>query len=277
VLSTNSLHRVLSNAVEKGRLQRLVARHRAHLERTRGDLARRNREVEDLYHVLSHDLKAPLNSVSEFLEIVLIGLAGPLQDQQREFLEIARQSCSQMGRCIDDLLDINRLETGRLRLDLTSVEVESFVRRVVISVVPAARGRGVTLSEDIPPGLPRVEIDPNRIGQVLRNLLSNALKFTPQGGRIAVSASVEEDDRVTLRVSDTGRGIPAEQLSSLFQHPGCALADDEGAAGGGGAGLRLCKELVELHGGMLTVQSTLGRGSTFAFTLPPSEASTPVG
>jgi PAS domain S-box-containing protein len=234
-----------------------------------GDL---NTEIQSFYHTLSHELKTPLTSAREFVSIVMDGLAGPLNETQLEYLGIAKESCDQLRLYINDMLDVTRLETGKLTLDFQAGPLTPQVEAVVKMLTPAATGKGVSLSCDSQPDLPAVSFDKHRIVQLLTNLITNAIKFTPAGGQIRVSVSEAPADPECLQVAvhDTGRGIPKGQLDLIFSRLYQAHRDDAMAEAcrGLGLGLYICQELVQLHGGRISVESELGQGSTFTFTIP---------
>lgn len=243
------------------------------LEKINNDLLRRNQEIQSFYHTLSHELKTPLTSAREFISIVLEGLAGPLSQKQLEYLRIAKESCNQLRLLLNDLLDTTRLETGKLRIEPKATSLEALIHDVVSMLSPAVTSKRIYLSTRIQPGLPRVEIDESRIRQVLINLLNNALKYTPAGGRIAleVTESSERPDCLRISVSDSGRGIPADQIDRVFDRLYQVKMDGLPLEQGMGLGLYISKQLVELHGGRIWVESAWEKGSTFTFEIPRNE------
>lgn len=277
-LSVNSLRRVISNAIAKYKLQEALEEHRRRLEEINEDLLRKNQEIQNFYHMVSHELSSPLMSAQEYVSTVLNGTAGPLNDKQRKFLEIARQSCSQMCVYVNDLLDVARLHIGKLGINPCPVSIEKLVHGVVASKSPAAQEKGSRLKYIIQPDLPEVSIDQKRIKQVLSNMLSNALKFTPEGGEIIVRVddNPTAPEFVLVSVSDTGRGIEPDRLPYIFDRFYQVRSGDWMTHRGMGLGLHICQELVRLHGGDIWVQSEPGKGSTFSFTIPkctPEETS----
>jgi two-component system, sensor histidine kinase and response regulator len=278
VLTPKSLERAITNVVEKFKLLRAVEEQRRLLEQTIQELRRRNEEIRSFYHVISHELKTPLTVIVGFLSIVLDGLAGPLNEDQREYLSIAKESCSQIDLALNDLLDVARLETGKLHISLRSVAIGDLVAQAVAAMEHLAEDEGIHLRRVIPPSLPRVMVDEKRIAQVLSNLLSNALKFTPEAGQILVTA-VQDPQRpacIVVSVSDTGQGIPPEQCGQIFERL-YQVRNETISNGGLGLGLYICRELIKLHGGDIWVDSVLGQGSTFSFTVPTVVASERLG
>ncbi|MGH6636371.1 MAG: ATP-binding protein [Gammaproteobacteria bacterium] len=269
-LSAMSLRRSISNAIEKSKLRAAIAEQHRVLAQTNFELQRKNAEIQQFYHLLSHEMKTPLTSAREFVSIVLDGLAGSLSEAQREYLSYARESCDQMTLGLNDLLDSTRLETGKLHIALQPGCVSTLVARVVVSMAPQAQDKRIQLEQSIAPDLPQVLMDEKRITQVLTNLLSNALKFTPERGEVSVRVGndPERPRCVLVSVSDTGRGIEPAQLDQVFDRLYQIRSGDATIEGGLGLGLYICREVVRLHGGEIWVDSTPGEGSTFFFTVP---------
>jgi signal transduction histidine kinase len=244
-LSAKALERSIRNAVEKYGLRLAVEEYRRMLEHTNDELRRRNEEIRSFYHTLSHELKTPLTVMMGFLSIVLDELAGPVNAEQRDYLKIARESCEQMTLTLDDLLDVARLETGKLKVSPKRVAIGEVVAQVVMAMQPMVQETGIRVGHEIAPNLPDVYIDEKRITQVLMNLLGNARKFTPPGGTITVR--VHEDPQqpaqVQISVCDTGRGIPLEYCPYIFERLYQVPGEDTTSQGGLGLGLYICREL----------------------------------
>ena len=200
---------------------------------------------------------------------MLEGLAGPLTRDQQEYLQIVDGCCDSLKQNINDLFDITRLETGKLSVVPQSDDLGHLIRQVVTSFVPIARNKEVTLQYSLASDFPNVFMDQHRIRQVLNNLLSNAVKFTPKGGSVMVKVADEmpHTDRVVISVSDTGMGIPPEQLNQIFERLYQIRNNNSPAVAGLGLGLFVSQQLVKLHSGELSVHSRLGEGSIFSFTL----------
>ncbi|MEM7136645.1 MAG: ATP-binding protein [Myxococcota bacterium] len=220
---------------------------------------------------ISHELRTPLTLILAPLNELLSSL-GP--SPERETLAIAKRNGDRLLRLIDDLLDLAKLEAGGLRLRVRELDLAALVRQATENAGPACKARGIHLrfeSKGQPPG---ISGDPHRLEIVFTNLIGNAIKFTPEGGRIEVSV-LHSAEGVTVSVSDTGPGIPKAQLTEIFQR----FRQGEGPRGehrgGVGIGLALAKELAEVHGGRLTVESVLGQGATFRVFLPPGSAQFP--
>ena len=214
---------------------------------------------------VSHQLKTPLTSLEMAIHILLTEKPGMLTPKQGELLAVAREESERLHTIIDDLLDISRMESGRVKMNFAPVSPGVMALDAAEPFRRLAQERGVLLTIDIQPGLPEVRADAMQVGHIFSNLLSNALKYTPPGGSITVSVK-SEDSRVSFSVSDTGKGIPREYTENIFEKFVELPGDD--AERGAGLGLSIVKEIVAAHGGEITVDSTEGKGTTFTFVLP---------
>jgi len=246
----------------------------AQLEQTNRDLVKRSEEIQYFYHTLSHELKTPLTAAREFVSIVIDGLAGELNSTQLKYLRIAKKSCTELAVYINDLLDATRLDTGKLHLELKAASLPAIIHRAIAVMEPVAIGKKIRLSEDLDTRLMDVMVDESRIMQILTNLLNNALKFTFEGGEVIVKFGEDSKNSEFLQISvtDTGCGIPKDQIDNLFHRFYQIKKGDATPEKGVGLGLYLCREMVLLHGGKIWVESSLGKGSTFSFTIPKQTA-----
>jgi two-component system phosphate regulon sensor histidine kinase PhoR len=229
-----------------------------------GELRRLERARRELTANVSHELRTPLTSIKGFAETLL---AGAMRDEAtcRRFLEIIDQETNRLVKLVDDLLDLSQLESKRLSLELGHVRVREVVADAVLRMKSLAGGRELELRPA--DSDPSVVADRDRLAQVLTNLLDNAIKFTPEGGRIAVGwRSLNGEVEVT--VADTGPGIPPADLPHVFERFYKADRSRSPVPGGTGLGLAITKHIIEAHGGRIRVASTPGEGTTFAFTLP---------
>ena len=272
-LTPEALERTVRNTLEQWRLEQEVIASRLHLEETNRHLEERNREIGRFYHTLSHELRSPITYMGVYLSLLADGEVGPLEPEQAKFLDIISQGCEQLDRCIADLIDVTRLETGKLLIERGPVELEALVLDVVLSLDHQARQSDIELFSNCAEA-PEVLADSVRVRQVVQNLIGNALKFTPAGGTVeaGIEPVAHNDEVVRVFVRDTGRGIPGEQLERIFERLHQVDSESDVGKGGLGLGLSISKEIVELHGGVLGVTSTLGQGSTFHFTLPLAPA-----
>jgi two-component system, NtrC family, sensor histidine kinase KinB len=213
---------------------------------------------------VSHQLKTPLTSLQMAIHLLLSEKMGILDPKQGELLIVAREESERLQTIIDDLLDLSRMESGKVKMNFTAVSPAILVLDGVEPIRRLSQEKGLLLTTDIQPGLPDVQADVMQIGHVFSNLLSNAMKYTPTGGSITVSAH-GADDRVIFSVTDTGRGIPDEHKERVFEKfveiPGVE------AERGAGLGLSIVKEIITAHGGGVTVESVEGKGTTFSFYL----------
>jgi len=213
---------------------------------------------------VSHQLKTPLTSIRMAVHLLLEEKVGPLTEKQAELLLAAREDSERLYKILVDLLDISRIESGRIKMEYHAIAPQTLVQEACQSFAKEAVKRSIDLTCNLPEGLPQVWADISHIRHVLGNLLSNAIRYTAAGGKIIISAAVNEG-MVCFRVSDSGRGIPAEYLPRIFEQ--FFRVPEQDAETGAGLGLAIVKEIVEAHGGSVSVESMVGRGTTFAFTL----------
>ncbi len=213
---------------------------------------------------VSHQLKTPLTSMRMAIHLLLDEKVGPLTEKQAELLVAAREDSDRLHDILNNLLDISRIESGRVQMEFHAVSPQEILLEAIEPLRIAAKDQGVTLEEELPEDLPEVWADRARISHVFGNLISNALTHTPAGGKITVSARAEENG-VVFSVSDTGKGIPSQYLPRIFEQ--FFRVPDQGSQSGAGLGLAIVKEVVEAHGGTVSADSIEGKGSTFSFTL----------
>jgi len=220
-----------------------------------------------LSHV-SHELRSPLTCIHQFVSILLDSIAGPLNSEQREYLETALKSANQLRTMINDLLEAATIEAGKLKLELKCVLLDDLVKQAVEMLHASAAAKEITLEYEVPMDPLFVHADPHRVLQVLLNLLENALKFTPTNGVVTVHSHQTDPAFVLISVKDTGCGITAQAQPLVFER--LYQEENTGDAGrkGLGLGLSICKDLVTRQGGKIWLESSLGRGTTFFFTLP---------
>ncbi|MBI2093748.1 MAG: response regulator [Candidatus Omnitrophica bacterium] len=224
---------------------------------------------DEFLSTVSHELRTPMTTIREFVDIIGDQLAGPLTKDQEEYLGIIQENIERLVRIVNDLLDMTKMEAGRLTLNKQLIEPKEIVAHVLQSMDLLARSRNLTVETDIPDSISDVFADSDKTTQILLNFVSNAVKFTEPEGRIKISV-LEQPDEIEFRVSDTGMGIAPEDLPKLFERFPQMSRSRQTASGlkGTGLGLAICKRLVEFHGGRIGVTSELGKGSTFFFTFP---------
>ncbi len=249
------------------RADRIIARQRAELETAYTGLRRLEQLKSDLTHMIVHDLKNPLTSIGGYAD--LLPTAGPLNEMQNRFLQVIRQSSQRLLTMIRNLLDISRLEEGKLELQREALPVRQIVEPIVPEIAPLLAREEKSLHLDLPEDLPLLWGDRDLLVRVVSNLLSNAEKHTERGGNLWVTARPGgTPGTLLLSVRDDGEGIPAEYHEVIFEKFGQAANRRLGRQTDTGLGLTFCKLVVEAHGGTIAVESTVGQGSTFLLTLP---------
>jgi signal transduction histidine kinase len=222
---------------------------------------------DEFVGLISHELRTPLSSILGYLELMRDDDVHPLSDEQVQYLGVAERNAHRLLRLVGDLLFTAQVESGRFPLDVRDVELDAIVRASVESARPAASSAGIELTAEVPADPVDVPGDPVRLGQAIDNLISNAIKFTPHGGRVTVALSVS-DGVAEVSVADTGMGIAADELEHLFSRFFRASTATRNAVPGVGLGLTITKAIVTAHGGEMGVQSIEGVGTTFRMTVP---------
>jgi len=215
---------------------------------------------------MSHELRTPMNAILGFSEVLAEGMFGEINDKQAEYLRDILESGRHLLSLINDILDLSKIEAGRMELEPTDFDLPSAIDNALTLVRERAGRRGISLGRQIDGRVGMIRADERKVKQVVLNLLSNAIKFTPEGGRIDVRTTVN-GDLVEVSVADTGVGIAPEDQDKVFEEfrqVGTADKKVEGT----GLGLALSRKFVELHGGRIWVKSQIGEGSTFTFTIP---------
>jgi signal transduction histidine kinase len=215
---------------------------------------------------VAHELRTPLSNIRGQLEAIGDGLVKP----DEATLSSIHEEAMILSRLVDDLQELTLAEAGKLRLTLRNEEIKSLVEKTAASAYTAAATQEITLNVDLPEHLPPCRIDAQRIGQVLHNLIDNAIAYTPKNGTVTIAAR-HIDQQVEISISDTGKGIPEKDLPNIFERFYRVDRSRTRATGGSGLGLTISKGLVEAHGGKIEVESIQGRGSSFRFTIPLSQ------
>jgi signal transduction histidine kinase len=250
-------------AIQNARLFREIADKSVQLEAA-------SRHKSEFLANMSHELRTPLNAIIGFSEVLSEGMFGEINDKQAEYLRDILESGRHLLSLINDILDLSKVEAGRMELEPADFDLPAAIGNTLILVRERASRHGIVLASAIDERVGTIHGDERKVKQVLLNLLSNALKFTPEGGRIDVSAA-RRDEVVEVSVSDTGIGIAPEDQDAVFQEFRQVGASEKKAEGTG-LGLALARKFIELHGGDIRVMSQLGTGSTFTFTLPLATA-----
>ena len=226
-----------------------------------------NRHKSEFLANMSHELRTPLNAIIGFSEVLLEKLFGELNDKQEDYLKDIHSSGRHLLQLINDILDLSKVEAGRMELEVTTFDLPTAIGNATTLVRERAQRHGIALAVDADPALGEIAADERKFKQILLNLLSNAVKFTPEGGRIDVSAR-RVDGSVVVAVRDTGIGIAPEDQAAVFEEFRQVGRSYMNKAEGTGLGLALTRKFVELHGGSIRLESEPGQGSTFTFNLP---------
>jgi signal transduction histidine kinase len=258
-------HVDVPNRDEIGALAADVNRMNEELRRLYGELETASRHKSDFLATMSHELRTPLNAIIGFSEVLHEQMFGELNERQLAYVNDVLEAGRHLLSLINDVLDLAKIEAGRMELELSEVALPELLRSAISMHAERADRGGITLALHTEPEEIQITADERRLRQIVFNLLSNAVKFTPTAGRVDVSARLN-DGQVRIDVADTGPGIPAADREAIFEEFEQSADGKKGE--GTGLGLPLSRKLVELHGGKLCVESEVGRGSTFRFTLP---------
>ncbi|MFP3975387.1 MAG: ATP-binding protein [Chloroflexota bacterium] len=249
-------------AIGNSRLYEQTRQEKQRLEAALTQERERDRLKSEFVSHISHELRTPLHSIKGFSKLLMEGKVTDAQTQS-EFLNRIYEQSEYLSRMVEELLDVSRLEARGFRVEKERLSVGNLIRDSVRNLHGLAGEKGVELSESLPEDLPEVEADGERLRQVMTNLVSNAIKFSPEGGSVVVEGQAR-DNELTVQVSDNGCGISEESKPHLFDH----FYQAEGSENGAGLGLHIAKQIVEAHGGRIWAESQDGEGSTLSFTLP---------
>jgi signal transduction histidine kinase len=251
--------------------QAVIAIQNARLFREIQDKSRQleiaNQHKSEFLANMSHELRTPLNAIIGFSEVLLERLFGELNAKQDDYLKDIHSSGRHLLNLINDILDLSKVEAGRMELDLSTFDLPTAIANAMTLIRERAQQHGIAMAQEVAPELGNVVADERKFKQILLNLLSNAVKFTPDGGRIDVSAK-STGDNIIVAVHDTGIGIAPEDQEAVFEEFRQVGSNYTTKQEGTGLGLALTRRFVELHGGRISVHSESGKGSTFSFTLP---------
>jgi two-component system sensor histidine kinase GlrK len=221
----------------------------------------------DFFSHVSHDLRTPLTSISEGTKLLLEGVGGGVTNKQKRLLTIIVEESSRLIRSVNSLLDLSKMEAGMMPGDLEKMKIAPLIHQAIFEIEPLVEGKNIKVTGKIADALPEVNINRERILQAIRNILGNAVKFSPQGGKIDVNAYCS-DDKVIISVADTGPGIPEEKIPSIFDKFHQVPIKGQEKTKGTGLGLCIARNIINAHGGKIWVETKINQGSIFTFTLP---------
>jgi signal transduction histidine kinase len=245
----------------------------AELEKANQELRKIDEMKSEFVSVASHELRTPLAAIKNAVQLMLQGKTGEINENQGKFLSMAERNINRLTSILNSLLDLSRIESGKIGMKFDELDLRGSIEFILSSLKPQADGKSIRLSMEIPEKLPSVYGDREKVEQILTNLVGNAIKFTPEGGEISVSAKPfeNEEDMVAISVRDSGIGIPEDQLDRIFEKFHQVEDSLRRSITGTGLGLAITKGLVETQHGRIWAESEIGKGSTFSFTLPMSK------
>lgn len=256
----------------------LVVRAKAHNQ----EIEIANKKLKALYEMqkeftstVSHELRTPLASIKTAIDLVVKRTVGEINTDQEEVLFRAKKNVDRLKRLIDDILDLTKMEEGKLSMNFAMGDINRLIQEVADSQKDVAQRRGLFIKTELDPQVTQIPFDPDRIIQVLNNLVGNALKFTKEGGLTIQTRDRSLENHIVVSVIDTGKGISEEDISKLFQKFQQVESSSENEEGGTGLGLAISREIISMHGGKIWVESKPGQGSAFHFVLPIHERRIP--
>ncbi|GJQ20318.1 MAG: hypothetical protein HBSIN02_06730 [Bacteroidia bacterium] len=253
---------ILEDITARKALEQKLKQYVEALEASQKELARLNSEKDKLFSILSHDLRSPFGSILGFCEILATEGDTMPAEERNEFIRYIREAAQDQLSLVNKLLDWSRFETGRVRMDMRTLDLSTLAKGSVDGLTGLARKKSISLVSRVSKGL-HVQGDEQFLRQVFDNIIGNALKFTPAGGAVTVEAEETGDGFIAVTITDTGVGIPAEDLPKLFKAEEKYTRNGLDGERGTGLGLSVCQEIMKKHGGDITVQSTVGQGTTF--------------
>ncbi len=255
-------------AKERTKYEQEIRQKNAALEKANRELQKLDQLKSDFIASVSHDIRTPLNSVQESVSLILDGVVNPADEQGKKVLGIAKRNIVRLAEMINDLLDFSKLEAGKMRLHVAPADIQVLIDEVLGNLKALSDKKELQMVFDPADNFPRIDCDGDRMVQVLTNLIGNAIKFTPEKGKITVTVAEEGTDQITVTVADTGPGIPKEDLVRIFEKFEQSSEPASTAIKGTGLGLAICKELVKLHHGQVWAESDPGQGSRFIVRIP---------
>jgi signal transduction histidine kinase len=250
----------------------LAARkHKEELEKANQQLLMLYEKQKEFTSTVSHELRTPLASIKTAIDLVIKRTVGEINADQEDVLGRAKKNVDRLKRLIDDILDLTKIESGKLEMTLMSNDLHRVIQEVIEAQKDVASSRGLYVKTDFDETVPHLPFDSDRIIQVLNNLIGNAIKFTKEGGITVKTQNKSAENHIIVSVMDTGKGISETDIPKLFQKFQQLESAQDNAEGGTGLGLAICKEIISRHGGKIEVESKPGEGTAFSFILPIQE------
>jgi len=248
-------------------LERRVEERTAELQKALERVSELSQLKANFISNISHELRTPLTHIKGYTELLITKSMGPITEEQRHALQVSQQSTTRLEALIEDLIMVSLASRGELSINQQDVDIRRLANLAVKSSSGRAQDRGVNLHAVIDDDLPFVQADSQKIAWVLNQLIDNGIKFTPSGGSVVISIQREGENLILVSITDTGIGIPPNQIKDIFESFHQLDGSSTRRYGGTGLGLSLVRDIIEAHGSMLDVQSTEGRGTTFKFPL----------
>ena len=263
------LHKVLDEKQRFNDLRGLIGQ----LEKSILQLRKIDEIKSEFVSIASHELRTPLSAIKNAIQLVLTGKTGAINEAQVKFLSMAERNINRLMNILNDLLNLSRIESGKIQMRFEELNLGDLIDFILSSFKTQVEGKGIKLKMEVPQKVPAVYGDHEKVEQILTNLVGNAFKFTPEGGEIVISVKPYDGNgkMMAIAVKDSGIGIPADQLDKIFEKFHQVEGSLQRSVGGTGLGLGTSQGLVEVHQGKILVESEVGKGSTFTFTLPIAE------
>jgi len=269
---TAELISTIRQCIEHYDLITMAKRHEEEIEIANKKLKAMYEMQKEFTSTVSHELRTPLSSIKMAIDLISQETVGKINEEQKDILRRAKRETDRLKRLIDDILDLTKVEAGKLQMSFVAQDIHPVIEQVIESQQDVAKARGLYLRTDFDPKVPHIVFDSDRMVQILNNLISNAIKFTKQGGITVKTEDRSPEDHIQISVIDTGKGIAEEDIPKLFQKFQQLESAEENEEGGTGLGLAICKEIIGRHGGKIWVESKPGEGTSFNFILPLTRA-----
>jgi signal transduction histidine kinase len=252
---------------ERKRAEEKLRRSQTKIEQQNIQLKKADRIKTDFLNVTSHELRTPMSSIKGYTQMISKQILGQINDEQKKALDVILRNTNRLDDLIQDILDVSRLESGTMKFEVVQTDVKNMILETVETIKPFANIKNIEITTKFKDNLPKLNIDKERIKQVLTNILNNAIKFSTDGSAINIFTTNEEES-ILFEIQDFGRGIPRNELKKVFNIFYQVDSGEDRKYGGVGLGLAISRGIVLTHGGKIWVKSKMNEGSTFSFTVP---------